>query len=371
MVFDGRQHAAAVAVRGIDGDTSTLRATSSCGALQEIAGSADGRAHAQPPLAVLGRIGILQLLLDVLYGDQSLEDELVVHHQQFFHAVFVQDGFRLLERGAHRHGDQVLLGHHFGNGRVEAVLEAQIAIGENADQLAVLGYRHAGDPVAGHQLLRGGDGQVRADGDGVHDHAALTAFHAVHFFGLPRDGHVAVDDSDAALLRQRDGQVRFRHGIHGGRDDGDVQRDLARQTGAGVGFRRQHIAAGRLEQNVVESEAFGEYVLNHRDFYHDSVEWACGRVRPFETGWSMARRWRPEVARMGAARAGASLGARLRAAARSWRCRDCGAWLYRNLSLALPELGAARHREIVDGVFRSIARVLVAFAKFPAIRRET
>jgi KDO2-lipid IV(A) lauroyltransferase len=43
---------------------------------------------------------------------------------------------------------------------------------------------------------------------------------------------------------------------------------------------------------------------------------------------------------------------------------------YRNLSIALPELGAARHREIVDGVFRSIARVLVAFAKFPAIRRD-
>jgi len=41
---------------------------------------------------------------------------------------------------------------------------------------------------------------------------------------------------------------------------------------------------------------------------------------------------------------------------------------YRNLSLALPELGAARHAKIVDGVFRSIARVLVTFAKFPAIR---
>jgi KDO2-lipid IV(A) lauroyltransferase len=44
---------------------------------------------------------------------------------------------------------------------------------------------------------------------------------------------------------------------------------------------------------------------------------------------------------------------------------------YRNLAMALPELGAARHKEIVDGVFRSIARVLVAFAKFPAIRRDT
>ena len=43
---------------------------------------------------------------------------------------------------------------------------------------------------------------------------------------------------------------------------------------------------------------------------------------------------------------------------------------YRNLSLALPELGAARQGEIVDGVFRSIARVLEAFAKFPRIGRE-
>jgi KDO2-lipid IV(A) lauroyltransferase len=43
----------------------------------------------------------------------------------------------------------------------------------------------------------------------------------------------------------------------------------------------------------------------------------------------------------------------------------------RNLAMALPELSAARHKEIVDGVFRSIARVLVAFAKFPAIRRDT
>ena len=42
----------------------------------------------------------------------------------------------------------------------------------------------------------------------------------------------------------------------------------------------------------------------------------------------------------------------------------------RNLSFALPELDEARRREIVDGVFRSIARLLVTVAKFPAIRRE-
>jgi len=42
----------------------------------------------------------------------------------------------------------------------------------------------------------------------------------------------------------------------------------------------------------------------------------------------------------------------------------------RNLSLAMPELPAAEHGAIVDGVFRSIARLLVTFAKFPAIRRQ-
>jgi KDO2-lipid IV(A) lauroyltransferase len=38
-----------------------------------------------------------------------------------------------------------------------------------------------------------------------------------------------------------------------------------------------------------------------------------------------------------------------------------------NLSMALP---GADHSAIIDGVFRSVARLLVAFAKFPSIRRE-
>jgi len=40
---------------------------------------------------------------------------------------------------------------------------------------------------------------------------------------------------------------------------------------------------------------------------------------------------------------------------------------YRNLQMALPE---ANRREVVDGVFRSIARMLVTFAKLPSIRKE-
>ncbi|HUA59109.1 MAG TPA: lysophospholipid acyltransferase family protein [Verrucomicrobiae bacterium] len=43
----------------------------------------------------------------------------------------------------------------------------------------------------------------------------------------------------------------------------------------------------------------------------------------------------------------------------------------RNLALALPELGAGERAAIADEVFRSLARVVASFAKFPSIRRKT
>ncbi|MDP2997478.1 MAG: lysophospholipid acyltransferase family protein [Bryobacterales bacterium] len=42
----------------------------------------------------------------------------------------------------------------------------------------------------------------------------------------------------------------------------------------------------------------------------------------------------------------------------------------RNLEFAMPELDGAARERIADGVFRSIARVLVSFVRFPRLRRE-
>ena len=39
----------------------------------------------------------------------------------------------------------------------------------------------------------------------------------------------------------------------------------------------------------------------------------------------------------------------------------------RNLVMALPDLSVRQHEEIIDGVFRSIGRVLLAIARFPSI----
>ena len=106
------------------------------GALQEVAGGADSRGHAQAAVRILGGGGIFQPLLDVLYGDQALQVVVIVHHQQLLDAVLVQDGLGVGQGGSHRNGDEVFLGHHFADGDVGAGFEAQIAVGEDADQLA-------------------------------------------------------------------------------------------------------------------------------------------------------------------------------------------------------------------------------------------
>jgi Kdo2-lipid IVA lauroyltransferase/acyltransferase len=41
-----------------------------------------------------------------------------------------------------------------------------------------------------------------------------------------------------------------------------------------------------------------------------------------------------------------------------------------NLSFAMPELAASQHERIVDGVFESLSRLLVALARFPCIDRS-
>ncbi len=141
----------------------------------------------------------------------------------------------LLERGAHGDRDQVLLGHQLADRLVEVLLEAQVAVGEDADQVAVVvGDRHARDLVARHDLERLADALLGPHGDRVDDHAGLAALHLVDLVACASMRQVLVDDADAALLRQGDGQAGLGDGVHRRRDDRDVERDPAAERGAQV-----------------------------------------------------------------------------------------------------------------------------------------
>ena len=113
-------------------------------ALQVIARRADGRGASQTAQAVFRSVRIFDRLLNVFDRDQALEVVVLVDDQQLLNSVFLQDAFGLAQRGADRNGNQVLPGHHFRDRQIEPRLEAQVAVGQDADEPPLFGDdRHA------------------------------------------------------------------------------------------------------------------------------------------------------------------------------------------------------------------------------------
>ena len=109
------------------------------------------------------------------------------------------------------HGDEIVLGHQFGDALARIGGEAHVAVGQNADQLArlavalrALDHRNAGDAVVLHQLERLLQRRRRLDGQRVHHHAGFELLDLAHLRRLLFRLHVAVEDADAAGLRHGD-----------------------------------------------------------------------------------------------------------------------------------------------------------------------
>ncbi len=100
---DGREHAARVAVRGVDADDVAAGGDQRLDAGLAVRPHADRRADPQPAQAVLDRERVLLGLLDVLDGDEALEPAGPVDHQELLDPVLVQQLSRL--RGGHSLGD--------------------------------------------------------------------------------------------------------------------------------------------------------------------------------------------------------------------------------------------------------------------------
>ena len=122
---------------GVDADDVGLGLYQRLDALIGVLGDADRGADAQAAHLVLAGVGELDDLHDVFDGDEPAELVVVVHHQELLDLVVLELVSGLVEVGAHRHGDQVLGGHQVFDRLAEVGLEAGVAVGDYARQLAV------------------------------------------------------------------------------------------------------------------------------------------------------------------------------------------------------------------------------------------
>ena len=164
---DRVEHALRMAMRGVDDDEIDAGIDQPLGALEAVVADAGRGRDAQAALLVLAGVGVHLRLLDVLHRDQADAAVLVVDDQQLLDAVLVQQALGLLLSTLSRDGDEPFLGHQLVHRLVRIGGEAHVAIGEDADQLAVapavprrLDHRNAGDLMVGHQLQRIGQRRV-------------------------------------------------------------------------------------------------------------------------------------------------------------------------------------------------------------------
>ena len=263
--LDRTRNVGIVAMRSIDHDDIAFSVDQCLSAGKALVTHGRGRGHAQAARAVLGGIGVSDRLLDVLDGDKPHAAEGIVHYQQLFDPAGMKQAPRLILADAGGDSRQVLMRHQFAHGLRGIVGKAHVAIGEDADQLARSFYhRDTADLVQLHQRLRIAQRGIRRDGDGIDHHAAFEALDLTHRRALFLDGEIAVQHADAAELGHDDRHVGLCHGVHRGGNDRNVQPDIARQPGAGIGLGRNNVGLRGTQQYVVKSQSELDIHVRHR-----------------------------------------------------------------------------------------------------------
>src|SRR5471032_37928 len=220
---------------------------------------ADGGADQQLALRILRCQRVLGRLLDVLDRDQAAQFELVVDHQHALEAVLVHQALGLGRVGVLVDVDQIVARRHLGARLgVEFLFKAQVAVGDDADHHVAFDDRETGNTILLGQRDDVADLHLRRNRDRVAQHAGLEALDAQHFARLVLRAQILVDDADAALLRHGDRQTGFGHRVHRGRQQRDVQRDIAGQASFQGRIGRQNIRIRWNEEHVIKGQCFLE-----------------------------------------------------------------------------------------------------------------
>ena len=246
-----------MAVRSVHDQYVDARVDQRVDAIVGIRARADCRSDAQRAGRVLAGMWEVLGFLEILGRDHALEFEAVTDDQHLFDAVLVQQPEYLFLGRALAHRDQPVLRRHDGRDRrVELGFKAQVAVRHDTDRLLAVDDRHARNAHGTGQVDDLTNRHAGRHRDRIAHHAGLEFLDRQDLPRLLLDVHILVDDTESALLGQRDRQSGLRDRIHGSRQDRDAEPNLPGQAGAQIDFPRQDLGVTRLQQDVIECEGF-------------------------------------------------------------------------------------------------------------------
>src|ERR1700730_4645541 len=171
--FDSVHHALRMAMGGVNGEDIGFVFRHFDGALEKVASGSDGGTDAEAALLVFCGARVFELFLDVFYGDEAFEVEVLIDNKKFFNAMLLEEAFGLIKHRPDGNSDEMIFGHHGADELIVIFLKAQVAVGENAGKPGAARYRQAGDLVLVHDLEGLAKRDVGRNGYRVDDHAAF------------------------------------------------------------------------------------------------------------------------------------------------------------------------------------------------------
>ena len=178
-------------------------------------------------------VHIFLVAVIVLAEHHVLKVSLFIDQRKGIDLVFPDDVVAVVKAGGGRCGDQLFKGRH--ELRDLQVLphsgEPVVAGSDDAEKLsvggAVFGDGHGGVTGAGLQLQDVRQGRRGRKVGIAGDEALLILLYAAHHVRFTFDALRSVDEGNAALLCQRDGEVVPGDRLHDCRDHGDIHSDRA------------------------------------------------------------------------------------------------------------------------------------------------
>ena len=243
--------------------TSTSGAHELGGALEIVAGRADGGADAEPALLVASRERQAPLTQEVARGDQPEQATVVSDERQLLDLALDHQLLGVHEaQRASMHDEPIDRRHAVRHAHVGAVHEADVALGQQTRQPPLVVHDdERADARLAHLGCRLRQRAGRRHAVWIGDHAVLRALDDLHLADLRLDlarPEAAIDDADASFLGLNDRHRRPSDRVHVGRHDRPLEPDAARQPARQIDCRgippRQH-AVLRRQDEVVERAA--------------------------------------------------------------------------------------------------------------------
>ena len=220
----------AVTFGGVDAQHVHAR-VDECGDALLVVQRVDARAH-HIPLVVVEQFQRVLLVLSIVLAENHIHQVAFVRHDgDGVELVLPDDVVRLREpRGSGRRNQLFERGHELLDGSLGChAADAIITRSHNAEQLAEAGaVVRDGDGVvslAAHEFQHVREGAVRGEVGVRHHEARLIVLDAPDHCRLVLHRLRAVDEGDAALTRQSDGERIVAHRLHDGGNERDVERD--------------------------------------------------------------------------------------------------------------------------------------------------